>query len=327
MKSPPPPDDNSPAAIIVQPATQRPIAKEAARLSCRHDFRHDDLLDIQAALRADLFERLQSLDPGRDHAVLYLQKAMDFAFIDLARTRHRLRRRGDASTLLIDVAEPGFALSCDSFTSADRVMATCWGGGKPNRLRVGIERTQLWRFNLDGMAKLIANRAGASGRVEFSQTDRLVVAGSIQFRGTTHELFLALGASWRDARAIIAPAGRLQRSALPILLSLSRVAPFDTWLAMRPIGASVGLIVRWTSAGVSVDLNTFATSESVPHPSAGQVNWLTVPKDAELLCDVRSGVILARARARVSRAAGDGRLRTNGQKGSARRIHDPSLSL
>jgi hypothetical protein len=241
MKRPPPTDDNSPAAIIVRPATQRLIAREAARLSCRHDFRHDDIVDIQAALRVDLFERLQSLDPGRDHVVLYLLKAMDSAFIDLARTRHRLRRRGDASTLLIDVAEPGFALSCDSFTSADRVMATCWGGGKPNRLRVGIERTQLWRFNLDGMAKLIANRAGASGRVEFSQTDRLVVAGSIQFRGTTHELFLALGASWRDARAIIAPAGRLQRSALPILLSLSRVAPFDTWLAMRPIGASVGL--------------------------------------------------------------------------------------
>ena len=125
MKGPPPPDDNSPSAIIVRPATQRLIAKEAARLSCRHDFRHDDIVDIQAALRVDLFERLQSLDPRRDHVVLYLLKAMDCAFIDLARTRHRLRRRGDASTLRIDGTEPGFARSCNSFTNADRARAIC----------------------------------------------------------------------------------------------------------------------------------------------------------------------------------------------------------
>ena len=54
--------------------------------------------------------------------------------------------------------------------------------------------------------------------------------------------------------------------------------------------------------------------------------WLTVTEAAKLLQDVVSGLTLERARARVSGAANRGQLRTNGEKGTTRRIDHESLS-
>jgi hypothetical protein len=54
--------------------------------------------------------------------------------------------------------------------------------------------------------------------------------------------------------------------------------------------------------------------------------WITVTAAAKLLLDDTSGIDLDKAKARVSKAANEGRFRTNGKKGAARRIDRDSFS-
>ncbi len=54
--------------------------------------------------------------------------------------------------------------------------------------------------------------------------------------------------------------------------------------------------------------------------------WLTVTEAAKLLQEVVSGIRIERARARVSKAAKDGKFQTNGEQRQARRIDQDSFS-
>jgi hypothetical protein len=221
----------------------------------------------------------------------------------------------------------GTLIRVERLTSGERCLGVCWGGGDPHQVSPGAERVRLWKFSLDGLASLIADRSQVRGRVEVVVPDRLVLVGSIDYRGAAHELLISRGATWPDARATMASSDRLRRSALPMVLSIGRMPPTELWLGMRPAVGQLDAVLRWTIAGATLQLAATASQEVVAHAESGPGQWLTVTHAAERLLDVRSGIDLPKARARVSRAAGDAKFRTNGLAGVARRIHEPSFSI
>ena len=68
-----------------------------------------------------------------------------------------------------------------------------------------------------------------------------------------------------------------------------------------------------------------AGNTTVLRDSSTRPVWLTVTEAAKLLVKDVSGVDLAKARVRVSRAADAGKFRTNGEKGRRRRIDRDSF--
>ena len=81
---------------------------------------------------------------------------------------------------------------------------------------------------------------------------------------------------------------------------------------------------RLDSGGLVLDLGTVfpATGLVEVKPKA----WITVTAAAKQLLDDVSGINLSKAKARVSKAAGEGRFRTNGKEGRERRIDQDSFS-
>ena len=157
--------------------------------------------------------------------------------------------------------------------------------------------------------------------------DRLVLIGSLDYHGATHELLISRGTTWPDARATIASSDRLRRSALPMVLSIGRAPPAELWLGMRPAVGQLEAVLRWMSAGASLQLGALASQEVGAHAESGPGQWLTVTQADERLLEVRSGIDLPKSRARVSRAASDSKFRTNGLVGAMRRLHEPTFAI
>lgn len=63
-----------------------------------------------------------------------------------------------------------------------------------------------------------------------------------------------------------------------------------------------------------------------PATTGGSRATITVTDGAHMLRDVVDDLTLARSRARVSKAAGDGKFKTNGKSGAARRIDRDSFN-
>jgi hypothetical protein len=221
----------------------------------------------------------------------------------------------------------GTMVRVERVAMGDRIVATCWGRDKPHRIAMAIGRIQFWRFDLAGLARLVAENADALGSASVVVPDRLVHAGSIAFRGSTHELFIARGIAWTDARSTIADADRLRMSPLAVVLAVGAIPPFGVWRAQQPALGEVTQVIRWTAGGATARFDSLATQEVVAHPSCSSGDWLTVTDAARRLADVRSGLDLRLARARVSRAASASKFRTNGELGLGRRVHSPSFSL
>ncbi|MBL9119769.1 MAG: hypothetical protein JNL80_07640 [Phycisphaerae bacterium] len=207
------------------------------------------------------------------------------------------------------------------------IAATCWGGDDPHRVRLAVDRARLWKFSLEGLASLVAASSPTVGRIEVVVADRLVLVGSAEFRGVSYEVFIARGTTWADREARIASAERLMHSPLPLVLSVDRAPVVQDWLPTRPAFGCLTTVLRWTNRGCAVRWDVLATQDAGPHPASDPCSWLSVTQAAERLLDVRSAIDLPKARARVSRAAGDSKFRTNGASGTARRIHEPSFSV
>lgn len=181
-----------------------------------------------------------------------------------------------------------------------------------------------WRFRLPGLAEAVRASIGASGVVVEDAPGRIVVVGTASVCGRVCEVFLGYGLGRSDAAAVVASAARLVASEHPIVLSVG-VQPGDIWsVGKRPMTAVLAEHVRLTPDGLALDL-------AQVFPASGMVEvkpdaWITVTAAAELLLTDVSGINLDKAKARVSKAAGEGRFRTNGKSGRERRIDRDSFS-
>ncbi|MCW5755351.1 MAG: hypothetical protein KIT24_11645 [Phycisphaeraceae bacterium] len=183
---------------------------------------------------------------------------------------------------------------------------------------------QQWRFSLLGLAEAVRSAIGASGEVIEDVPGRVVLVGTASVAGSVAEVFLGYGLARSDAAAVVASATRLTAAEHPAVLSVG-VKPGNIWsVGQRPMTAVLAEHASLGSGGLVLDLTTVfpATGLVEVKPDA----WITVTKAAKQLLDDVSGINLGKAKARVSKAAGEGRFRTNGKEGQARRIEQDSFS-
>lgn len=181
-----------------------------------------------------------------------------------------------------------------------------------------------WRFSLLGLAEAVRSAIGASGKVIEDVSGRVVLIGTASVAGRVGEVFLGYGLARSDAAGVVASATRLTAAEHPAVLSVG-VKPGNIWsVGQRPMTAVLAEHARLGSGGLVLDLATVfpATGLVEVKPDA----WITVTKAAEQLLDDVSGINLGKAKARVSKAAGEGRFRTNGKEGRDRRIDQDSFS-
>jgi hypothetical protein len=181
-----------------------------------------------------------------------------------------------------------------------------------------------WRFSLTGLAQALRVAVGGSGMVVEDAPGRVVLIGTASVGGCVSEIFLGYGLGRADAAAVVAATGRLAASEHPVVLSVG-VKPGEIWsMGKRPQTAVLAEHARLGPNGIVLDLaRAFPTSALVEIKGDA---WITVTAAAKLLLDDISGIDLDKAKARVSKAANEGRFRTNGKKGAARRIDRDSFS-
>lgn len=181
-----------------------------------------------------------------------------------------------------------------------------------------------WRFSLLGLAEAVRSAIGASGEVIEDVPGRVVLVGTASVAGRVGEVFLGYGLARSDAAGVVASAPRLAAAEHPAVLSVG-VKPGNIWsVGKRPLTAVLAEHARLGSGGLALDLATVfpATGMVEVKPDA----WITVTAAAKQLLDDVSGINLGKAKARVSKAAGEGRFRTNGKEGRDRRIDQDSFS-
>lgn len=183
---------------------------------------------------------------------------------------------------------------------------------------------QQWRFSLLGLAEAVRIAIGASGEVVEDVPGRVVLVGTASVAGRVSEVFLGYGLARSDAAGVVASATRLACAEHPAVLSVG-LKPGNIWsVGQRPMTAVLAEHARLGSGGLALELATVfpATGMVEVKPDA----WITVTAAAKQLLDDVSGINLGKAKARVSKAAGEGRFRTNGKEGRDRRIDQDSFS-
>jgi len=182
-----------------------------------------------------------------------------------------------------------------------------------------------WRFSLLGLAEAVRIAIGASGEVIEDVPGHIVLVGTASVAGAVSEVFVGYGLARPDAAAVVASASRLTASERPAVLSVG-VMPGNIWsVSQRPMTAVLAEHAVLGPKGLELDLMRV-------FPASGLVevkpeDWITVTAAAKLLLEVVSGIDLGKAKARVSKAAGEGHLRTNGKEGRERRIDRGSFSI
>lgn len=181
-----------------------------------------------------------------------------------------------------------------------------------------------WRFSLLGLAEAVRSALGVSGEVIEDVPGRVVLVGTASVAGRVGEVFLGYGLARPDAAGVVASAMRLASAEHPAVLSVG-VKPGNIWsVGQRPMTAVLAEHASLGSGGLVLDLGTVfpATGLVEVKPDA----WIMVTAAAKQLLDDVSGINLGKAKARVSKAAGEGRFRTNGREGRDRRIDQDSFS-
>lgn len=186
------------------------------------------------------------------------------------------------------------------------------------RVILEVQDFEQWRFNLLGLAEAVRSVIGASGEVIEDVPGRVVLVGTASVAGRVGEVFLGYGLARSDAAAVVASATRLMAAEHPAVLSVG-VKPGNIWsVGKRPMTAVLAEHACLDSGGLGLKLATV-------FPATGMVEvkpdeWLKVSMAGELLKKSLPWLTAKRANARVSRAAGEGKFTTNGQKGPKRRI-------
>lgn len=219
------------------------------------------------------------------------------------------------------VVNSGFQKHPDDATRSICVHRCLNGCG---RVILEAQDFEQWRFSLLGLAEAVRSAIGASGEVIEDVPGRIVLVGTVSVAGRVGEVFLGYGLTRPDAAEVVASATRLVAAEHPVVLSAG-VKPGHIWsVGQRPMTAVLAEHARLGSGGLALDLATVfpATGMVEVKPDA----WITVTAAANQLLDDVSSINLGKAKARVSKAAGEGRFRTNGKEGRDRRIDQDSFS-
>jgi len=139
------------------------------------------------------------------------------------------------------------------------------------------------------------------------------------------DLFLARGLRQPDATTIIENAERLKNAPAPVVLVISKAPPREFWQGTRPTVLSVSELITWSPPDGPLEVRPLLGALRSIRPPISKEEWLTLTQCAQLLMQDLPYVDLDLARARVSRAANDGKFVTNGKRRDARRIERTSF--
>lgn len=178
-----------------------------------------------------------------------------------------------------------------------------------------------WQFSLLGLATIVARAIGASGSVIEDVSDRVVLVGTVAAPNHESEVFLACGLAQSDAQAVLNSAPRLSASSSPLLLTIGTPPAPGIWSPQSPPRTAV--LAEHASLGRdSLEFDLLKAFPGGIMIESKPAEWLRVTEAGKLLLADVSGIGLPQAKARVTKAANKGNIRTNGKTHHARRI-DP----
>lgn len=193
--------------------------------------------------------------------------------------------------------------------------------------RITIEPDELrqWEPSFEGLASAVASAVDLGAAVAPVLPGRIYLLGTLPTGGGPLDVFLARGLAWDDARTAIESADRLQASSSPVVLVPARIPQTELWDGVRPMLLSIKEHASWNARSACLDFGGLPDALRSVRPRVREERWLTVTECARLIADDLPSLTLTQAKARVSRAAGSGRLVTNGKTRGARRIERTSF--
>lgn len=97
------------------------------------------------------------------------------------------------------------------------------------RVRVAIERIEIWRVVFDGLVKTIARTLGVQDSFRVLIDDRLWLVGTASLGGAARDVFLVRGAAWPNGGSHLAPDARLATAVRPVILVPHRLPDDPAW--------------------------------------------------------------------------------------------------
>jgi hypothetical protein len=97
------------------------------------------------------------------------------------------------------------------------------------RIRVSIERLEIWRVVLDGLVKAIARTLGMQDSFRVLIEDRLWLLGTASFGGLSKDVFLLRGAAWPNGGSQLSADARLTTAVRPVILVPHRIPDDPVW--------------------------------------------------------------------------------------------------
>ncbi|HNO77174.1 MAG TPA: hypothetical protein PKN33_03855 [Phycisphaerae bacterium] len=194
------------------------------------------------------------------------------------------------------------------------------------RVQFPLDRLKQWGADFGGLASLLATELDSDAGPVSVVTDRIALLGSTATPDGMLDVFLGRGLAWNDANAVLQEAVRLKTSRGPVILTPQDAPSADFWGPLRPHVVPFVELLRWDTKSSAIDFAPIAVAVHKFRPPVPDERWVTVTECAEQLDRVVSGIDIKKAKARVSDAANRGKFRTNGEKGTKRRIQCDSFN-
>lgn len=107
------------------------------------------------------------------------------------------------------------------------------------RVRVGLERLEVWRIDVEGLTARVASALGLSGSPRAIVDGRLWLLGTARFADRARDVFVVRGARWPDGRQLLDDNARIAASRCPIIL-VPNLFPHDAaWTGNERIVVSM----------------------------------------------------------------------------------------
>lgn len=201
----------------------------------------------------------------------------------------------------------------------------CAQSGCGGRVPVDLDDLRQWQIGRDALAAMLATQLDLNGQPQPLENGRVTLLGTLSTDTGPLDVFLVFGNCLPDTPTILQSCERFRASRDPVVLVPRQMPRLDAWPIRCLSVLAIAEHVRWPDIDGEIDWSALAALIRPLKAAGVDVGWMTVTEAAEALLDDVSGIDLEQARARVSRAASDGKFRTNGQARAARRIERSSF--
>jgi len=195
------------------------------------------------------------------------------------------------------------------------------------RVEIELDQLRQWAPAFDGLVRLLGAELSFHAPITPVVPGRGCLLGTMATAGGPMDVFLFRGLCWHDAQSVMESVARFNAASSPVVIVFHQVpAKPRLWGPMQSEILSLVELSTWHETEQRPDFSPLLRMLGTLRPPVKEEAWLTVTECAQLLLDVVSGLDLEKAKARVSKAASDGKFRTNGKKGTDRRVDRDSFS-